>query len=386
MKKIALITTSRADYGIQSRLARRLQDDESVDFFMIVSGSHLSEKHGMTVREIEKDGLAIAERVDLGLDDGNAGIDTVFARGVEAFGDRMRRIKPDICILLGDRYEMFAAAVACVLNGIVIAHLHGGETTEGAIDEVFRHSITKAAYLHFTSCEQYRRRVIQMGEDPGRVFNVGALGVENIQHVSFMSREELEEDLHVKFAKRNYLVTFHPVTYERGSALEQIDELLAALDSLDDAVIVFTHPNADAEGDMIADRISTFVASRRQIAVFRKSLGVRRYLSLAKIVDAVIGNSSSGIVEMPSLKTATINIGNRQQGRVQAKSVLNCEPNRHAILEAIAQSESESFRCMLETVENPYYKADTAENILRIIKEFPIQNGGKKKFFDLNCL
>ena len=384
MRRVALVTTSRADYGIQSRLIRMLQGDDDIDFSLVVSGTHLSERHGMTIREIEGDGIRVAQKLDIGIDQ-ERDVARVMAKAIVLFADALGQIKPDVCVILGDRYEMLAASLACTLNNIVIAHLYGGETTEGAIDEVFRHSITKAAYLHFTSCEAYRRRVIQMGESPERVLNVGSLGVENIHSVQLMTREALEEDLRVKFSRKNYLVTFHPATYEKGSALEQIDELLAALGTIDDALVVFTHPNADAEGDVIAERIAAFAAHRRN-AAFYKSLGAKRYLSLAKVVDAVIGNSSSGIVEVPSLRTATINIGSRQRGRVQAKSTLNCEPDRHAILEALAQSESPEYRRVVEKAENPYFKAGTAENILRIIKSFPIENGGKKKFFDLECV
>ena len=348
MRRVALVTTSRADYGIQSRLIRMLQGDDDIDFSLVVSGTHLSERHGMTIREIEGDGIRVAQKLDIGIDQ-ERDVARVMAKAIVLFADALGQIKPDVCVILGDRYEMLAASLACTLNNIVIAHLYGGETTEGAIDEVFRHSITKAAYLHFTSCEAYRRRVIQMGESPERVLNVGSLGVENIHSVQLMT------------------------------------ELLAALGTIDDALVVFTHPNADAEGDVIAERIAAFAAHRRN-AAFYKSLGAKRYLSLAKVVDAVIGNSSSGIVEVPSLRTATINIGSRQRGRVQAKSTLNCEPDRHAILEALAQSESPEYRRVVEKAENPYFKAGTAENILRIIKSFPIENGGKKKFFDLECV
>ena len=249
MRKICLITTSRADYGIQSNLIKLLQNDSEIDFSLIVSGSHMSKKHGETYREIENDGIKIAKKIDIGMDDEcDLYVEHVFANAVLRFSAVLREISPDIVVLLGDRYEMLAAAFACCLNNIPIAHLHGGETTEGATDEAFRHSITKMAHLHFTSCKTYRNRVIQLGEDPERVFNVGAMGVENALNVPTLSKEELEKNLGIKFLKRNLLVTFHPVTLEKGRAENQIDQLLAALSELKDTMIVFTHPNADAEG------------------------------------------------------------------------------------------------------------------------------------------
>jgi len=255
MRRIALVTTSRAEYGIQSRLIRMLQDDPEVEY--------LSRKHGMTWRQIAADGIGIAAKVDIGIDRTNS-VPAIMAAALEKMSKILAEIKPDIAVLLGDRYEMLSVAMACVLNSIPIAHLHGGETTVGATDEVFRHSITKAAYLHFTSCEDYRKRVIQLGEAPARVFNVGSLGVENCRKFKLMKRLELERSLGFKFGKRNVLVTFHPVTFEPGEAVRQADELIAALETLD-AEIVITHPNADSEGDDIAERFKAFGSSKNLV-------------------------------------------------------------------------------------------------------------------------
>ena len=382
MRKIALITTSRADYGIQARLAKMLQADADLDFHLIVSGTHLSAKHGYTVKEIERDGVAISARVDIGIDDA-VNVPQIMAKAIMGFSEVLTGVEPEICVLLGDRFEMFAAATACTLCNIPVAHLHGGEATQGAHDEAFRHSITKMAHLHFTSCEEYRRRVIQLGENPNRVFNVGALGVENVHRVEIIPRDELVADIGIVLRKRNFLVTFHPVTFDKGAAGRQADELLAALSSLDDATIIFTHPNADAEGDDIVHRIAKFVEEHDNAYLF-SSLGARRYLSLVKCVDAVVGNSSSGIIEVPSLRTATVNIGDREGGRIRAESVVDCKPDRQSITAAISTVLSDEFREKLKTVVNPYDKAGTASAILEKLKSLDTRNILKKKFYDTN--
>ncbi len=381
MRKIALVTTSRADYGIQTRLISMLQADADVDFHLFVSGTHLSEKHGMTCREIEEQGHFISSKVDIGIDQLTT-TEEIFAKALIGFSKVFAELRPDIVVMLGDRYEMFAAAVAAVLKNIPIAHLHGGELTQGANDDIFRHSITKAAYLHFTSCEDYRRRVIQLGEEPSRVFNVGALSVENIKTIPLWSKEQLSENLKVEFSSKNLLVTFHPVTLEKGEAGVQIDELLSALDTLEKTTIVFTHPNADAEGDLIAEKIQQFV-SRHARAYLFKSLGMVRYLSMVRCVDAVVGNSSSGVIEVPSLKTATVNIGNRQQGRIQAPSIVNCNPSKDDVLAALKTVFSPEFQTRMGQSESPYDKINTALNIVKILKEVELPTRLKKRFYDV---
>ena len=383
MRKISLITTSRADYGIQSNLIKLLQNDSEIDFSLLVSGSHMSKKHGETYREIENDGIKIAKKIDIGMDDDcDLYVEHIFANAVMKFSEALREISPDIVVLLGDRYEILAAAVACCFNAIPMAHLHGGEATYGLIDEMCRHAITKAAHLHFTACEAYRRRVIQLGEAPERVFSFGSLGVENILKASPLSREELENDLKINFLEKNLLVTFHPVTLEKGAAERQIDELLAALDELRETMIVFTHPNADAEGDVIARRIQEFVKVKTDRYLF-SSLGLKRYFSMIRQIDAVVGNSSSGIIEVPSFKVATINIGSRQEGRIQPPSVINCKPEKDDISRAIQKSYDPAFREMLKTAVNPYDRKGTAENILNVLKTYDLTDIIRKRFYDI---
>lgn len=379
MRKIALITAARSEYGIQRRLIKQLANDPDIIFSLIVGGAHLSAKHGMTVREIEADGIPIFERVNIGIDT-TSDIPTIMAHALTGFSQALTKCSPNLVILLGDRYEMLSAALACTLLNIPIAHLHGGETTIGATDEVFRHAITKASYLHFTSCEEYRKRVIQLGEDPHRVFNVGSLGVENILSYDLLNRTELSEALHVRFHRTNILCTFHPVTFEKGEGVRQVFEILSAFDQLKDTAIFITRPNADCEGDDIAKEIERFALSRPNVHLF-SSLGSLRYLSLAKQMDAVVGNSSSGIIEVPSLKTATVNIGERQHGRIQATSVINCPAKSNAILKAIKYALSNEFKYKVKQATNPYEKPDTANEIIRVLKTAPISTS--KKFYDL---
>ena len=371
MRKISLITTSRADYGIQSNLIKLLQNDSEIDFSLIVSGSHMSKKHGETYREIENDGIKIAKKIDIGMDDDcDLYVEHIFANAVMKFSEALREISPDIVVLLGDRYEILAAAVACCFNAIPMAHLHGGEATYGLIDEMCRHAITKAAHLHFTACEAYRRRVIQLGEAPERVFSFGSLGVENILKASPLSREELENDLKINFLEKNLLVTFHPVTLEKGAAERQIDELLAALDELRETM------------NVIARRIQEFVKVKTDRYLF-SSLGLKRYFSMIRQIDAVVGNSSSGIIEVPSFKVATINIGSRQEGRIQPPSVINCKPEKDDISRAIQKSYDPAFREMLKTAVNPYDRKGTAENILNVLKTYDLTDIIRKRFYDI---
>lgn len=383
MRKVCLITTSRADYGIQSNLIKLLQNDPEIDFSLIATGSHMSKEHGKTYQEIKKDGLQITKKIDIGMDKKNElYVEHVFSNALMKISFVLKEIAPDITVLLGDRYEVLAAATACYLNNIPIAHLHGGEITQGATDEAFRHSISKMSYLHFTTCETYRQRVIQLGEDPKRVFNVGSLGVENTLNTTLISKEKLEQDLNIKFLKKNILVTFHPVTLEKGEAKQQSEELLSALDELQDTMFVFTHPNADAEGDIISDQIKKFIKLKNNRYLFA-SLGMKRYFSMIKYVDAVVGNSSSGIIEVPSFKKVTINVGDRQAGRIQAKSIINCLPKKMAILQALEKAYSTEFQTALKSVINPYEQKNTAQNIVRILKCTNLSNALKKKFYDL---
>lgn len=372
MRKICLVTTTRAEYGIMSRLIEKLNDDEEIEFQLIASGMHLSEKFGSTVDEIK---VPITKKIDIEIEKEPA---HALALAVEKFTKAIEELTPDIVVLLGDRYEIMGAAQAAMLCNVPIAHLHGGETTEGAIDEAIRHSVTKMSHLHFTSCEDYRKRVIQLGEEPKRVFNVGSLGVENIKKLPLLSKEELEKSLDFQFGKKNLLVTFHPVTLEKGNAKKQFEELLTALDLLENTNIIFTMPNSDSESDEIFKLINEYVKSHKNSKAF-KSLGVIRYLSALQFVDAVVGNSSSGIVEVPSFNIATVNIGNRQKGRIQASSIINCNPEKDDILKAVKKV----YTLYFENVKNPYEGINTADRIIDILKNHNLENILKKKFYDI---
>lgn len=372
MRKICVVTSTRADWGILSRLVKLLQNDSKIELSLIATGMHLSDKFGLTYQEIA---IPITEKINIEIEKEPA---HSLALTVKKFSSAFRKLKPDIILILGDRYEIMGVAIASMLNNIPLAHLHGGETTQGAIDEAIRHSITKMSHLHFTSCEEYRKRVIQLGENPDRVFNVGSLGVENIKTVPLMTKEKLEKSLEFKFGNKNILVTFHPVTLE-GNTGKQFNELLEALNELNDTQIIITAPNSDEGNQEIFDLIKKFDENHPNVKVY-KSLGMKRYLSTMQYVDMVVGNSSSGIIEVPSFKIPTINIGNRQKGRLQAKSIINCLPIKKEILKAINEAYSTDFSGTI----NPYDKSDTAQNILRILKEFPIENILQKEFYDLN--
>lgn len=371
MRKIALVTSTRADYGILSRLITMLDMSEDVDFLLLVTGTHLSEKYGMTKTEISQ---KIYKEVDIEIEESPS---HALALAVEKFSSIFKNEHPDLVVLLGDRYEIMGVAQAAMLNNIPIAHLFGGDTTEGAIDEAIRHCITKMSHLHFTSCEAYRTRVIQLGESPDRVYNFGSLAIDNIKHIKLMEKFELETSLGFSFAKRNLLITFHPVTLE-GNCTAQIVELLKALDTLTDTNLIFTMPNSDDGSDEISKALKEYAIKRENVKIFT-SLGMRRYLSCMKYVDAVVGNSSSGIYEAPSFKIPTINIGSRQKGRLQSSSIINCEPNKDDILKAINIAYSTDF----SKTQNIYEKPNTAEEILNVLLNIDISNILKKKFYNL---
>jgi len=303
--------------------------------------------------------------------------------GMIGFADALAVLKPDLMLVLGDRYEIFAAAASAMIARIPIAHLHGGETTEGAFDEAIRHSITKMAHLHFVAAEEYRRRIIQLGEQPEHVFNVGGLGIDNIQRLKLLSRDALGSALNFKLAKRNLLVTFHPVTLEQNRSAQQMDELLAALAELKNTKLIFTMPNADTEGRVLFEKIKKFCAEHPQASAYT-SLGQLRYLSCIQHVDGVVGNSSSGLAEVPSFKKGTINIGDRQRGRLKAASVIDCEPDRDSIRKALKQLYSPEFQKLLAKVENPYGKGGASERILKILEGASTNDLLKKRFFDLD--
>lgn len=384
-KKICVVTGTRAEYGILRPLIMRIKDEECFELGLAVTGMHLSEAFGSTYKEIEADGLKINVKVDiLQDDDSNKGMAISIGLGVQRFADYFEKNRPDLVIILGDRFEIFAAAIAAAVLHIPIAHLHGGETTEGAIDEYFRHAITKMSCLHFASTDLYRRRIIQMGESPERVFNVGALSVENILNLPLLNKEELAQKIDFDLSTPFALVTFHPVTLENDTAVQQLNELLAAIDEKDDMNYIFTKANADANGRAINKRLEEYCEGKSNAKVFT-SLGVLNYLSAMKHCEMVLGNSSSGIGEAPILNKPSINIGDRQKGRLFADSVISCETNKEAILKAIDKAVSNDFRKRIACQENLYGDGKTSETIVSIIKDFLNNNkiSLKKSFYDI---
>jgi GDP/UDP-N,N'-diacetylbacillosamine 2-epimerase (hydrolysing) len=357
--------------------------DVGLTLQIVATGMHLSPEFGLTYREIEADGFAIDRKVEmLTSSDSPVGIAKSIGLGLIGFADALNELRPDLVVVLGDRFEILAAVEAALVAGIPVAHLHGGETTEGAIDEAIRHSITKMSHLHFVAAEEYRRRVIQLGEDPERVFLVGGLGVDNIKRQDLLDRVELEAALEFKLAKRNLLVTFHPVTLETGSARDQMTELLAALDLLSDTNLIITRPNADTGGRALMVMIDEFVATHPNARAYT-SLGLQRYLSCIAHVDGVVGNSSSGLTEVPSLHKGTVNIGDRQRGRLQADSVINCAPERNDISAAIGRLYDDKFQRKLKHVANPYGDGGAVERILDVLSNCSLSGLIKKKFHDL---
>jgi GDP/UDP-N,N'-diacetylbacillosamine 2-epimerase (hydrolysing) len=384
-RKVCVITGTRAEYGLLKLLMRRINAEQTLDLQLIVTGMHLSPEFGLTYQEIETDGFSIDKKIEILMSsDSSVGIAKAMGLGLIGFADAYAELKPDIVIILGDRFEMLAAASAALAARIPIAHLHGGEATEGLIDEAIRHSITKMSHLHFVAAEVYRKRVIQLGEDPQRVFLVGAMGIDAIAHMQLLSRKDLEASLGFQFAERNLLVTFHPVTLEANSAASQMEELLAALAELRDIRIIFTLPNADADGRTLINKIECFITNNSN-AVAYPSLGQLRYLSCLAQVDGVVGNSSSGLIEAPSFNVGTVNIGARQDGRLSAPSVINCEPERREIGAAIDKLFSADFCTALAKVNNPYGEPGATEKIVSVIKYISMSGILKKRFYDHPC-
>lgn len=382
-RKICVITGTRADYGLLRWVMQGIKDDPELQLQIIATGMHLSPEFGLTYREIEKDGFHIDRKVEmLTSSDTPVGITKSMGLGLIGFADVLNELKPDLIVALGDRFEIFSAVAATLVARIPVAHLHGGETTEGAFDEAIRHSITKMSHLHFVAAEKYRQRVIQLGEQPDRVFLVGGLGIDSIQRVKLFNRTELESSLDFKLGKKNLLITFHPVTLETTTAAKQMAELIAALAELQDTQLIFTMPNADTDGRALTRMVKEFVAQHPNAHAFT-SLGQLRYLSCIAHVDGVVGNSSSGLIEVPSFRKSTINIGDRQRGRLNAASVINCEPTRQSIAAALKRLYSADFQASLNLVTNPYGEGGASVKVVEIIKNYPLDGIAKKVFFDL---
>ena len=382
MRKICVVTGSRAEYGILRNLIEAIKNDPELTLQIIATNQHLSKIQGETYKEIERDGFTIDYKVymadDEAADNANATAKAI-SRGVAGFADAFDVLKPDLLLILGDRYEMLAVASTALIYKIPIAHLHGGEITEGAFDDAIRHAITKMSHLHFTSTEAYRKRVIQLGEQPERVFNVGALGVENILNTDFMTKEEIEKSLNFKLTDKCLLCTYHPVTLSNMPSEVQVMNLLNALDNYKDYHIIFTYSNSDTNSQIIIKRIQEYVDKNAERCMFIPSLGQRRYFSVLKYMTAVIGNSSSGIIEVPSFGILTLNIGDRQKGRIAADSVINCGYSTEEIKDGLAQVVAYEHR----SIDNPYYKEGVCKAILDTIKTYPLYNIVQKHFYDL---
>ncbi|MFY9105138.1 UDP-N-acetylglucosamine 2-epimerase [Aliarcobacter cryaerophilus] len=383
MKKICVVTGTRAEYGLLYWLLKEIEADKDLELQLIVTGMHLSPEFGLTYKEIEKE-FKINKKIEMLLSsDTSVGISKSMGLAQISFAESYDELKPDIVIVLGDRYEIFSATSAAMIAKIPIAHLHGGEKTEGAFDESIRHSITKMSHLHFTATEEYKNRVIQLGEHPSRVFNVGGMGIENIKRLKLLSKDEFEKSIEFKLNSKNILVTFHPVTLENSTAKEQFQQLLDAIDELEDTNIIFTKANSDTDGRVINTMIDEYGTKNSHKSIVFTSLGQLRYLSALQYVDAVVGNSSSGLAEAPSFKIGTINIGDRQKGRIKASSVIDCEPNKDSILKSFEKLYSKEFQETLKTTINPYGDGYASKKIVEILKSVDLKNILKKSFYDL---
>jgi len=382
-RRICVVTGTRAEFGLLRPLMHALRTQEGIKLQVIATGMHLSPEYGLTYHEIESAGITIDAKIEMLVSSDTASAVTKsMGLGLIGFADAYARLSPDIILLLGDRFEILCAAVAAAIATIPIAHLYGGESTQGVIDEAIRHSVTKMSHIHFVAAEEYRRRVIQLGENPRCVYVVGALGVDAVRNTTLLTRKELEDAIDFKLGRRNLLVTFHPVTLDGRSSVDQMRELLNALGDLKDTHFIFTMPNADPGGGAIKSLVDSFVESRPNAKSYT-SLGQLKYLSVMKLVDGVVGNSSSGLIEAPSMGVGSIDIGDRQLGRIRAASVIHCEPNRSQIVQALERLCSSEFRDGLKNIQNPYGIGGASDRIVEIIANQSFEGLMKKKFFDL---
>jgi len=384
-RKICVVTGSRAEYGLLYWLFKELQLDEDIDFQLVVTGQHLSSEFGSAYRIVEEDGFRIDHKVDLAIGgDTPKDIAQSMGRGVIGFAEAMDQLRPDILLVLGDRYEIYSAVQVAMVMGVAIAHIHGGELTEGAIDDSIRHAITKMSHFHFVAAEPYRKRVIQMGENPDFVFNFGTPGLDTLSRLDLLTREELERSIGFNLDHLSFLVTFHPVTRNQGSPKKAMTALIQALDSFSDSKIIFTRPNADTDNKIINKMIDEFADLRQSRVRVFTSMGQLKYLSAMKHVDIVIGNSSSGLSEAPAMKKPSVNIGDRQKGRLKAPSVIDCEGNKEAIIASITKGLSNSFLQSFENMSSPYKEENASSRIKEYLKLTPLDGIQKKKFFDIS--
>ena len=383
-QKICFVTGTRAEYGLLYWLMKGVQKEPTLQLQVIATGMHCSPEFGLTYKEIEKDGFYIDKKVEMILSaDTPSSIAKSTGVGLIGFSDAYTDLEPDVIIVLGDRYELLAASTAALFYRIPVGHIHGGETTEGAFDEAIRHSISKIAWWHFVAAEEYKNRVIQLGEDPKRVFLVGGMGVDGIKKMPLLKQNKLEESIDFNFGQKNLLVTYHPVTLENNSTEIQIQELLKSLGELVDTKIIFTRPNSDTNGRIINKYIDNFVNNHPQSSIAFTNMGQKNYLSTLQFVDAVVGNSSSGLLEAPTFKIGTVNIGDRQKGRLKSESVIDCKVNKESILKAISTIYSAPFQKKLKSVKNPYGEGSGSEKIINVLKSKPLPSELKKKFYNL---
>lgn len=383
-RKICIFTGTRAEYGLLKPLIDELRTDNSVELQLIISGMHLSPEFGLTYREINLDGFSKVEKVEILLSsDTPVGISKAMGLGMISYAEALDRLKPDLLVGLGDRFELFSLASAALVQKVPFAHIHGGEVTSGAYDDAFRHSITKMSHLHFASTEIYRKRIIQLGENPNTVFNVGALGLDNMKKMKLLSKKDLENSLNFLLDKPYFVVTFHPVTLEKKNSEKQFKELLKALDEFKFYKFIFTKANADNDGRIINNLIDEYVAKNKDRAASFYSLGQLRYLSALKYAEMMIGNSSSGIIEMPFFKKPTINIGERQNGRIFPKSVIQCEPNQKSIITAVERGIDGKFRKSINQTISIYGNGTASKKIKKVITTIDLTKLIKKKFYDI---
>ena len=382
-RKICVVTGSRADYGLLRSVIQAIKDDPNLDIQVVATGMHLSPTFGLTYKEIEADGFFIDEKVEvLNEFDTPYEISQSIAKGITGCAKVFSKLEPDLVLLLGDRFEIFSAAIAAYVALIPIAHIHGGELTGGALDEAFRHSISKMSSLHFVAAEEYKKRLIQLGENPKNIYLAGGLGVDSIKRHKLLNKQELENELNIKFLDKSLLITFHPVTLDIESSELQFKELLEALSNFKDTTLIFTMPNADNGGRKLIKMVEEFVIENKNARAFI-SLGQLLYFSCISNMDGVVGNSSSGIIEVPSFKKATINIGDRQLGRLQAESIISCKPLKTDILNAIEKLYSPSFQILLDRVTNPYSGTGVNEKIIEVLGTISLDGIIKKAFHDL---
>ena len=383
MKKICAVTGSRAEYGLLRWVMEGIKKSKLLNLQLIVTGMHLLPEFGLTANSIVSDGFHIDKKIDMLLSsDTPVGITKSMGIGLIGFAEALNELKPDLLLVLGDRFEILTAVNAALLARIPIAHIHGGESTEGAIDEAIRHSITKMSHIHFVASRTYKNRVIQLGEHPNTVYNIGGLGIDNFTKLNLLDKSSLEKAIEFKLKNKNLLITFHPVTLENNTSKNQMNELLHSLSELKDTGLIFTMPNADTDSRVLFKMIQDFVLKNRNAIVF-SSLGQIRYLSCIKYVDAVIGNSSSGLIEVPYLKKPTINIGDRQKGRLKADTIIDCNPERLSINNAIKKAFSNDFKSKIKDSINPYGNGGGSEKIVKIIEGYNLNDILKKNFYNI---